>query len=178
MRATSLLAGLLMSAALSASACGLLLFDRADSPIESGTLSSDAREALTDLWPNWQEATLDPQVRNCAAGQTDLPLRLEFDADGDGALDLALAVQTGDGTRLAVILNRALETVVHDVASLGGPAANGFLGIVPRGSRYLNPSTKLDDYFSNPTLTVTRCGEPVSAYRWTGVGFENVVRGG
>jgi hypothetical protein len=177
MRAMPFLAGVLLSSALTASGCGPLLFDRADAPIESGSLSSDARGALADLWPKWQPATLDPQVRNCAAGRNDPPLRLEFDADGDGAMDLALAVQTGEGTRLAVILNRALDTVVHDLDSLGGPAANGFLGVAPRGSRFTNPATKLDDYFGNPTLTATRCGEPVTAYRWTGVGFEKVVLG-
>ena len=169
-----LLTGLLVSA-LAASACGLLSYKRAESPVESGALSSDAREALTRRWPKWQLAALDPQVASCAAGQKEMPLFVELDADGDSAPDVGLAVQTGEATRLVVILNRAWDTDVYDIDSLGGAAANGFLGVVTRGRRYMNPATKLDDYFSNPTVMATRCGKPALAYRWTGVGFEKVV---
>ena len=173
MRPRILLTGLLVS--VLASACGLLSFKRADAPVESGALSSDARQALTRRWPKWQLAVLDPQVATCASGQTDLPLLVELDADGDSASDVGVAIQTGEATRLVVILNRGWDTVVYDVDSLGGAAANGFLGVVTRGRRFMNPATNMDDYFSNPTVMATRCGEPALAYRWTGVGFEKVV---
>lgn len=168
------LTGLLMFA-LAASACGLMFSKRVDSPVESGALSSDAREALRRRWPKWQLAALDPQVPACASGQKDLPLLVELDADGDSASDVGVAIQTGEGTRLVVILSRAWDTDIYDIDTLGGAAANGFLGVVPRGRRYTNPATNLDDYFSNPTVMATRCGEPALAYRWTGVGFEKVV---
>jgi hypothetical protein len=130
---------------------------------------------LTRRWPGWQPAVLDPQVASCAGGQKDRPLLVEYDADGDGASDVAIAVQTGGGTRLVVIMNRSWDSDVYDVDSLGGAAANGFLGVMPRGRRFTNPATQIDDYFSNPTITATRCGEPVAAYRWNGTGFAKVV---
>lgn len=177
MRASVLVGSLILS--LSTAGCLLFALGNRDAPpVKEGALAEDARETLTKRWKTWERATLDPQVKNCAGGRTELPVFLEFDADGDAATDVAAAVQTPEGTRLVVILNRSWQIELHDLDSLGSSGANGFLEVVPRGRRFTNPNTKIDDYFSNPTLTVTRCNEPVTAYRWNGVGFEKLVLGG
>jgi hypothetical protein len=173
MRVSVLIGTLLLS--LTASGCMLLaMADRKSPPVKEGALADDARETLTKRWKTWELATLDPEVKNCAGGRTELPLFIQFDADGDAANDVAAAVHTPEGTRLVVILNRSWKIELHDLDSLGSTAANGFIEIAPRGRRFVNPRTKIDDYFSNPTLTATRCGTPTIAYRWNGVGFEKM----
>jgi hypothetical protein len=177
MRVLVLVGTLILS--LSTTGCILVaLGDRDEPPVREGALAEDARATLTRRWKTWERATLDPQVKNCAAGRTEFPLFLEFDVDGDEANDVAAAVQTPEGARLIVILNRSWQIELHDLDSLGSTGANGFLEVIPRGRRFTNPNTKIDDYFSNPTLTVTRCNEPVMAYRWNGVGFEKLVLAG
>jgi hypothetical protein len=177
MRVSVLIGTLLLS--LSTTGCILVAMgDRESPPVKQGALAEDARERLTRRWKTWERAPLDPEVKNCAAGRTEFPLFLEFDADGDAANDVAAAVNTPEGTRLVVILNRSWQIELHDLDSMGSGAANGFLEIAPRGKRFTNPNTKIDDYFSNPTLTATRCGQPVTAYRWNGVGFEKIVLDG
>jgi hypothetical protein len=174
MRVTVLVGTLILS--LSTSGCLLFaLGERNAPPVKEGVLAEDARETLTRRWKTWERATLDPQVKNCAAGRTEFPLFLEFDADGDAANDVAAAVQTPEGTRLVVILNRSWKIELHDLDALGSSGADGYLEVVPRGRRFTNPNTKIDDYFSNPTLTAIRCGQPVIAYRWNGVGFEKIA---
>jgi hypothetical protein len=177
MRVTAVIGTLILS--LSTTGCIIFaLGDRNPAPVKEGALAEDARDTLTKRWKTWERATLDPQVKNCAGGRTDLPVFVEFDADGDSANDVGAAVQTPEGTRLVVILNRSWQIELHDLDSLGSTGANGFLEIMPRGRRFTNPNTKIDDYFSNPTLAVVRCGEPVMAYRWNGVGFEKITLGG
>src|SRR5687767_312893 len=109
MRPTMLLTGFLVSV-LAVSGCGLMFNKGADSPVESGALSSDAREALTRRWPKWQLAALDPQVPGSAAGQKEMPSLVQLDADGDSAPDVGVAIQTGEATRLVVILSRTWDT--------------------------------------------------------------------
>ena len=171
MRVTGLIGIAVLS--LSVSGCVLVAMnDRNEPPVREGALADDARDTLTRRWKTWELATLDPQVQTCAAGRTEYPLFVRYDADGDAAEDVAAAVQTPEGTKLVVILNRSWKIDLHELDNLGTSAANGFLEVAPRGRRFVNPATRIDDYFSNPTLTATRCGVPVTAYRWTGVGFE------
>ncbi len=163
-------------AALAAAGCG---GGSAQVPGASSglTLTEATRDALDRAFDKWEIAPVDPQSVSCQA-QNDGASSSSFvrgDLNSDGLPDLALAVKTPQGVRLVAVFERTIDSLVVDVDSLGQTAADGALGIQPRGSTFKNPGDGLDDYFTAETIAVSRCGQPRTLYFWSGLGFRKVV---
>lgn len=130
-----------------------------------------ARKLLADKWKGWRLAPLDPQALACQRdGQPSAVAQGDF--DGDGRADLALAVSTPAGARLAVVLSRLEDGVLYDVDALGDASASAWLSVQRRGARFRRPGEVVDDYFPAATLTAQRCAGPRTAYFWNGLGFK------
>jgi hypothetical protein len=82
---------------------------------------------------------------------------------------------TSTGVRLVVLLNREKGYRLFDLTGLGDKAAAGTLAVAPRGQRYIRPQAKADEFFSNATLTLHRCGQQAAAFVWNGQTFEQYV---
>jgi hypothetical protein len=138
---------------------------------DGATIPKAARKALDERWKGWQLATIDPQAASCAQDGHAPSALIPGDFDGDGRPDVALAVKTRHGVRLAAVLSRENDTIVYDIDSLGDAAANVSVGVEHRGTKFINPRSMLVDYFPADTLTTSRCGQGRTGYFWTGSGF-------
>jgi hypothetical protein len=136
-------------------------------------LTQATRDALDATFKKWQIATVAPQAVACQNGSAAPFVR--GDLNSDGQPDLALAIKTAEGVHLVAVFERATDSTVVDVDSMGQEAADGAVGIQPRGGSFKNPDDALDDYFTADTLMVTRCGQPRTLYFWSGLGFRKVV---
>jgi len=138
-------------------------------------LSGKARDALNTMWPGWQVAAVDAAATACAPGAAAGPVAI--DIDGDGTSDLALAVQTTDGVRLAVLIHRPWGYDLYDVDGLGTGSVSGYLAVTPRGTSYPNPRTSLNSYAGYDTVTLLRCDDAArTLYLWRGFMFEKIVQ--
>ena len=156
-----------------AGACAPLSAQKVSLP--SGlTLSEATRDALNETFDKWQIAPIDPQSVAC---RTDASAQsfVRGDLNSDGQPDLALAVKTADGVHLVAVFERATGGLVVDVDTLGQSAAEGTLGLEPRGSSFKNPEDGLEDYFTADTLVISRCGQPQTLYFWNGLGFRKLT---
>lgn len=137
-------------------------------------LPGKARNALKATWPDWHVAPVDAAATACAPGPAAGPVAI--DIDGDGTPDLALAVQTTQGIRLAVLMHRPWGYDLYDVDGLGDAAVSAYLAVTPRGSAYPNPRTAQSSHAGHDTLTWRRCDDPArTLYLWRGFMFEKVV---
>jgi hypothetical protein len=138
------------------------------------TLTPATRDALDAKFKKWQIATVDPQSVACQNNGSAAPF-VRGDLNGDGQPDLALAIKTDTGVHLVAIFERSTDSTAVDVDSMGQTAADGGVGIQPRGSSFKNPDDGLEDYFTADTLVVSRCGQPRTLYFWSGLGFRKLV---
>jgi hypothetical protein len=147
---------------------------RAQSDAAVASISKDTRKALDDTFDKWELASIEPQSAACRTGGGEAPRLVRGDLNSDGQPDLALAIKARDGVHLVVVFERVTEHIVVDIERLGDSSANGYLMVEPRGSAYVNPADGLHDYFVSDTLAVYRCGQPATAYFWSGLGFRKV----
>jgi len=134
---------------------------------DPGELSGEIRSALGRRWPGWSAAAVSTGCAEAAR-----PAAVAFDADGDGRADIALAVQTADGARLAIVLYRSwADDVAYDLGPLPGTTGRVALRIVRAGEQYATPEVSFPRYFSNATLVASDCEGSDVAYRWTGFEF-------
>lgn len=129
-----------------------------------------ARKLLDDRWKGWRLASLDPQATSCHTDSQFAPI-VQADLNGDGRVDVAVAVTTAQGVRLAAIFNRQDASELRDIDALGDTSAVGGFGVARRGTRLRRGGSPVDDYFSIDTLIVKPCSGPRTAYFWTGLGF-------
>ena len=141
------------------------------------TLTEATRDALDKAFDKWEIAPVDPQSVSCQSQNDGAPPSsfVRGDLNSDGQPDLAVAIKTSTGVRLVAVFERAVDSLVVDVDSLGQTAADGAIGIQARGSTFKNPGDGLDDYFTADTIAVSRCGQPRTLYFWSGLGFRKVV---
>jgi len=136
-------------------------------------MPKSARGVLAKKWPNWQLASIDSSAGACLAGKP-AQARVTGDFDYDDHVDIAAAIQTGLGTRLVALIWRSWGYDLYDIDALGEQTASGYLEIASHGTKFVNPTTMLPDFFSGNTLTVRACGKPATAYTWNGVGFSKL----
>ena len=129
-----------------------------------------ARKLLDEKWKGWRLASLDPQATSCHMDGQFAPV-VQADLDGDGRPDVAVAVTTAKGVRLAAIFNRQHDSVLQDIDAIGDTAAAGWIDAARRGTKFRRAGSTVDDYFSTDTLIVKPCSGPRTAYFWTGLGF-------
>jgi hypothetical protein len=134
-------------------------------------LQKDIRKALDEQWHGWELATVDARALACRPDGSASPAVVQGDFDDDGRGDAALLIKTSQGVRLVAAFTRVDDVLVFDVDSLGDTTADGYLGLEPRGAKFINPHTNLDDYFGADTPAVYRCDGSRVAYLWSGVGF-------
>jgi hypothetical protein len=150
----------------------------AGAAISAEAVPKDATRALDKKFRDWQFAAADETANAaCAGGPASLGTIVQLDIDSDLRPDIAAAVLTASGVRLVALLNRQKGYLAFDLTSLGEKAAAGTLAVVPRGQRYIRPQAKADEFYSNATLTLHRCGQPATAFVWNGSGFDQIVIG-
>lgn len=138
-------------------------------------LPKPSRRLLDDAFKRWQLATVDPRALDCRRDGENAPVLVTGDLNGDGNPDIAVAVATRNGVRLVAILARVTGGVVVEMGELGATSAAGYLGLEPRGRAFKTIDDPIGDFFAADTVTVSRCGQPRTAYVWTGTGFRKVV---
>lgn len=146
-------------------------------------LTKDVREAIDDqpdkldTFKNWRVATVDPQRLACRTGNAASPVVATGDLNGDGRPDYAVLVQGADRVKLVAVFERVGGNMAQDVDAdaLGTTAADGYLAVLKRGSAFVDPDTGLEDYYGNDTLVLHRCGQPATAYLWTGASFRKIA---
>jgi hypothetical protein len=138
-------------------------------------LPKNVRKALDDRWKGWQLATIDPQAVSCRPTNAAAPsVVVQGDLDGDGHPDTAFLIKTSQGVRLVAAITRVDDIELVEVDSLGNDSANGVLALEPRGAKFSYPDLAVDDFFPADTLTISRCGQPITAYFWLGLEFSKV----
>jgi len=147
---------------------------------EQGTANADlpknVRKALDDRWKGWQLATVDPQALACRPKDAPPPsVVVKGDLDGDGHPDTAFLIKTSQGVRLVAAITRVDDIYLVEVDSLGSTAADGVLALEPRGAKFSYPDLPVDEFYPADTLTISRCGQPTTAYFWLGLEFSKVV---
>jgi len=122
---------------------------------------------------HWKGATLAAVPHPAAAcgnrGDTTGPV-VTGDLNADGTADVALIIQTHDGLKVVAALTQTYDYALTDVASTID-LTNAVLSIRRRGEAYRVPEVALDKYLSADTIVVTPCGQPPTAYLWTGLSF-------
>jgi hypothetical protein len=141
------------------------------SPPSDPELSKDHQHALDEAFDKWEAGSVDPQAVACRRDAGVPAAQTRGDFNNDGQPDVAMLVKAADGVHLTVIFARVTESVAVDVDRLGTAAADGWLTVEPRGSGYLNTADGLEDFFSADTIVVSRCGQPRTAYFWSGLDF-------
>src|SRR5262245_41650416 len=134
-------------------------------------LQKDIRKALDDQWHGWELADVDVQALACRHEASGSPAVVQGDFDDDGRGDAALLIKTSRGVRLVAAFTRVDDVLVFDVDSPGDAMANSYLGLEPRGARFINPHNNFDDYFATDTPALYRCDGSRVAYLWSGLGF-------
>ncbi|HET9369885.1 MAG TPA: hypothetical protein VFO19_06540 [Vicinamibacterales bacterium] len=148
----------------------------AGAAISAEAVPKAARKVLNKQFPDWQFAALDEAANAaCAGGPPTLGTIVQLDVDSDLRPDIAAAVLTSSGVKLVVLLNREKGYRVFDLGPVGDKAAAGTLAVAPRGQRYLRPEGRVDEFFSNATLTLHRCNQPPAAFVWNGATFDQIV---
>jgi hypothetical protein len=166
----------LVLAALAAAFAGSSLLAQKETAATAGAaIPKFARKALDDRFKGWELAAVDAQATACRTDGGELPAIVQADFNSDGEPDVALAVRTGDDVRLIAVLARVEDSTVVVVDSIGHDMAGAYLTVEKRGTKFKDPIYGLDDYFTNDTLAVHRCGEQTTIYRWDGAAFEKGV---
>jgi hypothetical protein len=138
-------------------------------------LPKDAREVLEKKWKRWTVASIDPQATSCQSGTAASVPLVTADFDSDTLPDYALAVQTHEGVKLVALLRRGNDDyLLFELDDLGQSQASAFLGLEKRGTRFVNPSSGFNDFFSAETLAAHRCGSASVVYLWVGTVFRRV----
>jgi hypothetical protein len=145
--------------------------------LQSATMPRAARTVLTKKWPLWELASIDSAASSCATGKP-AEARVTADFDYDDHVDIAAAIKTAKGVRLVALVWRSWGYDLYDVDALGEQTATGYLEVAGHGTKFINPTTMLPDFFSGNTLTIHTCGKPTTAYTWNGVGFRKITIAG
>jgi hypothetical protein len=148
-------------------------------PAIPGALPDGAAKLLDEKYPGWQLAEFAPTGGDAAcrdhAGK--VPVMTNDDLNTDGFGDWALEVHTGNTIKLVIIMGWLSDFHFYEVDSTPGDKAERFVASAPRGTKYINPTTKSDDYLSHNSLFTQSCSGDRIFYFWDGDGFQKVVPG-
>lgn len=134
------------------------------------TVTNGVRRAVREAWPGAELGL--PAPMSCAGGTAAPVTLVRGDFNGDGAEDVALAVDD-DGTRRLVAGFARLEGE-YSVIELGdGVMATPLtLDVVLGGSVYQLESLTVDFFFSTDTVVTRACDGQRTAWIWTGDTFQ------
>jgi hypothetical protein len=148
--------------------------DAAQAPVSQAggaALPKRASDVLDERFKDWRLASIESAGDACLArlaGRS--PSFAEADLTGDGTMDYALQIATAEGVRVVALIGRLRDFTLTEVVQ-PAPASNRILEIRRRGTRFRDVGAAVDDFFGADTITMTECGNSVTAYIWTGAGF-------
>jgi hypothetical protein len=161
---------LLLLLSIAATSC---LFHK--EPAVPGALPKDAAKALDDKYPGWTLAEFSGGDAACATRAGSSPTQVNDDFNTDGFGDWAVAIRTGDSVKIVVVMGWLADFRVYEVESAQADKATRYLTHLKRGTKYINPVTKSDEYLSHNSLVTQSCAGDRVLYLWNGDGFRKVV---
>ncbi|MFI5178869.1 MAG: hypothetical protein ACHQO8_09910 [Vicinamibacterales bacterium] len=148
-------------------------------PVIPGALPEGAAKLLDQKYPGWQLAEFAPAGGDAAcrdhAGK--VPTMTTDDLNTDGIGDWVVEIHAGDSVKLVIIMGWLNDFHLYDIDSTPGDKAQRSVGSSPRGTKYINPVTKSDDYLSHNSAFTQSCSGDRIYYLWDGDGFQRVVPG-
>lgn len=170
----------LTSVTLSASLLTAVPIDQAAASTAASTAAKltdvplPVRKLLDKKFKGWQLATVAP-AGGCADRMGDAAALVNADFNSDGFPDWGIQIKTATGVRLLAVMAWQEDFRIFELESSADATASRYLGVARRGSKFLNPQTTLDDYFTNETLVTNSCGKDQVAYLWVGFNFIKAV---
>ena len=148
----------------------------ASAPATTGppVLPELARKAIDEKYKQWDLARVVP-AGSCQDRLGPSPNLISGDFNDDGFTDYGAWIATSGGVRLIALMGWLSDYQVYELETLPDTTAPRFLGLEKRGTKFSNPKTKLEDYFSQNTLTTYSCGKDRIVYLWVGFHFEREV---
>jgi hypothetical protein len=137
-----------------------------------GASSGVPHAVLAQVESQWRGAkvlTTGPEGAACTGLTADqAAASMKGDFNGDGSMDVALRVRRADGVHVVAAF---FETYRYRLTDVARDAGGVQFSIRRRGSTYRTPDSIVDHYFSADTLVLTPCGQPPTAYIWSGGSF-------
>ena len=161
---------LLLLVTVAASSC---LFHK--DPVVPGVMPKLAAKALDDKYPGWTLAEFSGGDAACRTRAGSSPTQVNDDFNTDGFGDWALELRAGDSIKLVVVMGWLADFRVYEIESTQGDKATRYLTHLKRGTKYINPVTKSDEYLSHNSLVSQSCAGDRAFYLWNGDGFRKVV---
>jgi hypothetical protein len=140
-----------------------------------GVLPKQAADALDSKYPGWTLAEFSGADTACTARAGSSPTQVNDDFNTDGFGDWALELHAGDSVKLVVVMGWLADFRVYEVESTPGDKATRYVTNLKRGTKYINPVTKSDEYLSHNSLVTQSCTGDRVFYLWNGDGFRRVV---
>lgn len=162
----------LLAITLTASSC--IFHNKPDMP---GVVPQEAARLLNTKYPGWKPAAFPTSDAACAAKAGSTPTVVNDDFNTDGFGDWALEIQTADSIKLVIVMGWLSDFRAYELESWPGDKVDKYLAKAPRGTRYVNPLTKSDDYLGTNSLVAISCSGERAFYMWDGDGFRKVIPG-
>ena len=160
---------LILLVSLTATSC---MFHKPPQP--PGAFPDQARRALDAKYPGWQLANFSGAC-TAAAGSSPTQVNDDFNTDGFG--DWGLEIHTADAIKVVVVMGWLADFRVYELESAPGDKADRYLAKAGRGTKYINPVTKSDDYLNHNSMVSVSCSGDRFFYTWDGDGFRKIVPG-
>ncbi|HUL71845.1 MAG TPA: hypothetical protein VLT86_02015 [Vicinamibacterales bacterium] len=148
-------------------------------PAIPGALPEGAAKLLDQKYPGWQLAEFAPSSGDAAcrdhAGK--VPTMTSDDLNSDGIGDWVVEIHAADAVKLVIIMGWLNDYRLYEIESMSGDKAERSVASAPRGTKYINPTTKSDDYLSHNSAYTVSCAGDRIYYFWDGDGFQKVVPG-
>jgi hypothetical protein len=155
---------------LASSAAGAVTIGQVAAPPELPPL---VQRLLDAKYKGWKLATVTPS--GCPDRMGASPALISADFNSDGFPDWALQIKTTGGVKLIAVMGYLQDFRIYELESSTDPEASRFLTIGHRGTKFTNPQTSLEDYFTNETIVTASCGRDRVAYLWVGFSFLKAV---
>jgi hypothetical protein len=162
----------LLAITITASSC--IFHTKPDPP---GVVPRAAERLLNTKYPGWKPAAFPSTDAACAATAGSSPTVVNDDFNTDGFGDWALEIQTADSIKLVIVMGWLADFHAYELESWPGDKVDRYLAKAPRGTRYVNPVTKGNDYLGTNSLVTTSCSGERAFYMWDGDGFRKVIPG-
>ena len=129
---------------------------------------------LDRQYKGWQLATVAP-AGGCADRMGDSPALVSADFNSDGFPDWAMEIKTAAGVKVIAVMGFLQDYRIFELESSADATASRFLTLGHRGTKFTNPQTSLEDYFTNETIMTASCGSDRVAYLWVGFNFQKAT---
>jgi len=148
-------------------------------PETPGNLPEDAVKLLDQRYPQWQLAEFAPGGGDAAcrdrAGKS--PTIAKDDFNSDSFSDYVVEIHAANTVKLVIVMGWLSDYRLYEIESTPGDKADRYVGSSPKGTKYLNPMTKSDDYLSHNSPFTNTCAGNQIYYFWDGDGFQKVIPG-